>query len=88
MTFPLPPRLLTSARASTSAGHGGQDGDKSSGAAYFVRDLQNPRDRREARADILDTPLLPGSTVKAVALVAALEDGCDQRRLAHVCRRR
>jgi SpoIID/LytB domain protein len=60
---------------------------QSSGAAYFVRDLQNPRDRREARADILDTPLHPGSTVKAVALVAALESGVLTPDSSHVCRR-
>jgi SpoIID/LytB domain protein len=59
----------------------------SSGAAYFVRDLQNPRDRREARADILDTPLHPGSTVKAVALVAALESGVITPDSSYVCRR-
>ena len=44
-------------------------------AAYFVRSLDNPRDRRESRGDILDTPVLPGSVVKTVALVSALENG-------------
>ena len=56
-------------------------------AAYFVRSLDNPRDRREARADILDTPVLPGSIVKAVALVAALEDGLLDAGANHMCRR-
>jgi len=56
-------------------------------AAYFVRSLDNPRERREARADILDTPVLPGSIVKAVALVAALEEGVVRAGTNHVCRR-
>jgi len=55
--------------------------------AYFVRNLDNPRERREARADILDTPVLPGSIVKAVALVAALEDGIVRADSNHMCRR-
>ena len=65
----------------------GVSGAQSSGAAIFVRDLQNPRDRREARADILDAPLNPGSTVKAVALVAALESRVINADSSHVCRR-
>lgn len=56
--------------------------------AFFVRSLDNPRERREARADILDTPVLPGSIVKAVALVAALEEGVVDAGSNHVCRRR
>lgn len=60
---------------------------QASGAAFFVRDLQNPRDRREARPDILDTPLNPGSTVKAVALVAALESGVITPETSRLCRR-
>jgi len=55
--------------------------------AYFVRSLDNPRERREARADILDTQVLPGSIVKAVALVAALEDGVIRDTTSHMCRR-
>ena len=69
-----------SLRADASAG-------KPSAAAFFVRSLDNPRDRREARADILDTPVLPGSIVKAVALVAALEDGVIDADSSHMCRR-
>ncbi len=57
------------------------------GVAFFVRSLDHPRDRREARADILDTPVLPGSIVKAVALVAALEDGVIRAGSNHRCRR-
>ncbi|MGE3492767.1 MAG: SpoIID/LytB domain-containing protein [Vicinamibacterales bacterium] len=57
------------------------------GAAFFVRSLDNPRERREARADILDTPVLPGSVVKAAALVAALESGVISADTGHMCRR-
>lgn len=57
------------------------------GAAYFIRGLEDPRDRIEARADILDTPVLPGSTVKMVALVAALEKGVITPTTSHMCRR-
>ncbi len=57
------------------------------GPAFFVRNLDNPRERREARVDILDTPVLPGSIVKAVALVAALEDGVIRADSNHMCRR-
>ena len=55
--------------------------------AYFIRGLEDPRDRQEARADILDTPVLPGSIVKTVALVAALEKGVITPTTAHMCRR-
>jgi SpoIID/LytB domain protein len=57
------------------------------GPAYFVRSLDEPRDRREARADILDTPVLPGSIVKTMALVAALEHGVITPESSHMCRR-
>lgn len=57
------------------------------GAAFFIRGLEDPRDRQEARADILDTPVLPGSTVKMVALVAALEKGVITASTSHMCRR-
>jgi stage II sporulation protein D len=56
-------------------------------AAYFLRGLDDPRDRREARADILDTPVFPGSIVKTVALVAALERGIITANSSHICRR-
>ena len=57
------------------------------GAAFFDRSLDNPRERREARADILDTPVRPGSIVKAVALVAGLERGVIRPNMTHICRR-
>jgi penicillin-binding protein 2 len=56
-------------------------------AAFFIRSLDNPRDRREARADILDTPVFPGSVVKPIALIAALERGVVTPDHAHLCRR-
>lgn len=58
-----------------------------SGAAFLVRSLATPRDRREARPEILDTPVLPGSVMKAVTLVAALEAGVIQGDTEHMCRR-
>lgn len=57
------------------------------GAAYFVRHLTNPRERREQRADILDAPALPGSVVKAVTLVTALETGVVTAETGAMCRR-
>src|SRR3954452_9919073 len=56
-------------------------------AAYFVRNLDDPRDRQEQRGDILDTPVYPGSIVKTVALVAALERGIITPTSTHMCRR-
>ena len=55
--------------------------------AYFIRSLDDPRDRQEARADILDTPVLPGSIAKTIALVAALEKGIITANTSHMCRR-
>ncbi len=57
------------------------------GAAFFLRSLSNPRERREARADVLDTPVLPGSIVKAVTLVTALEAGAVGPDTGAMCRR-
>lgn len=57
------------------------------GAAYFMRSLNNPRDRRESRAEVLDTPVHAGSVVKPIALVAALERGVIRPDSAHMCRR-
>ena len=57
------------------------------GAAYFVRSLQNSADRREARSEVLDTPVLPGSVIKVVTLVAALENAVITPEATHLCRR-
>jgi SpoIID/LytB domain protein len=56
-------------------------------AAYFVRSLDNPRQRHEAQSRILDTPVHPGSVVKPLALVAALEHGIVDAGTTHMCRR-
>ena len=58
-----------------------------SGPAYFIRSLENPRDRREARPEILDTPVHPGSVVKPIALIAALERSVIRPDHTHMCRR-
>ena len=52
-----------------------------------MRSLDNPRERREARPDILDAPVFPGSVVKAVTLVAALESGAIEADSTQMCRR-
>jgi len=57
------------------------------GAAWLVRPLDGRSSLRQARADVLDTPVLPGSVIKAVTLVAALEAGVITERSTHVCRR-
>ena len=57
------------------------------GAAWLVRPLDSQGPRRQARADILDTPVLPGSVVKVVTLVAALESGVVHEQTTHLCRR-
>jgi SpoIID/LytB domain protein len=57
------------------------------GAAWFVRGLDNPRDRQEANAGVLDTLVHPGSVVKPLALAAALERGLVRPTDSHVCRR-
>ena len=44
-------------------------------AAFFIRSLDNPRERQEAQSRLLDTPVHPGSVVKPLALIAALEHG-------------
>ena len=57
------------------------------GPAFFVRSLHNPAERREARAEILDTPVLPGSIMKVVTLVAALESQAIDPDTGRICRR-
>ena len=56
-------------------------------AAFFVRSLDNPRERQEARPEILDAPMFPGSIATAVSLVAALESGAIHADSSRVCRR-
>jgi SpoIID/LytB domain protein len=57
------------------------------GAAWLIRSLDSPSDSRESRPEILDTPILPGSVMKAVALVAALESGVIAADTSRMCRR-
>ncbi len=80
---PVRDQTSTSATATASQPAGKRPAE----AAFFIRNLDNPRERREARADILDTPVLPGSVVKAVALVAALDSGVIRADANHMCRR-
>lgn len=44
-------------------------------------------DRREARPDLLDRPVLPGSVMKVVTLVSALEHNIIDAGTTHLCRR-
>ena len=57
------------------------------GPAYLLQSLQNPADRQEERANVLDTPVLPGSVIKALTLVAALESQVIEADTARMCRR-
>src|SRR5687767_8169859 len=57
------------------------------GPAYFIRSLQDPGERRESRPDILDTPILAGSVMKAVTLAAALESQVIEPDMSRLCRR-
>lgn len=56
-------------------------------AGYLLRSLQKPSDRREARPDLLDRPVLPGSVMKVVTLISAFEHGVIDPATTHVCRR-
>jgi SpoIID/LytB domain protein len=58
-----------------------------SGAAWFVRSLDTPSDRRESGAQVLDAPILPGSVMKAVTLVAALDSHTIEPDTTRMCRR-
>jgi stage II sporulation protein D len=57
------------------------------GAAWLIRSLDSPADSRESRPDVLDAPILPGSLMKAVTLVAALESGVVAADTSRMCRR-
>jgi SpoIID/LytB domain protein len=58
-----------------------------SGPAFLLKSLYNTSERRESRSEILDTPVLPGSLMKTVTLVAALESQVIEPDTARVCRR-
>lgn len=57
------------------------------GAAVLVLDWSGAGQGREARPEVLDTPVLPGSIAKVFALAAAAEAGLVDERTTHVCRR-
>ena len=83
---------VTRTAASVSAARGtapaaAQPASAPPGAAYFIRSLTTPRERREARPDVLDRPVLPGSVVKALTLVTALEAGVVTPQTGAMCRR-
>lgn len=63
------------------------DAQRPTGAAWLIQSLDNPGDRREEGTAILDTPILPGSVIKAVTLVAALEANIIRPDTARMCRR-
>lgn len=80
--------LLWVAAVAAPAPPAGRGQEQAAGtAAYFIRSLDNPRERREARAAVLDTPVHPGSVVKPLALIAALERGIVDAGSGHMCRR-
>ncbi len=55
------------------------------GAAYLIRTLAHPAEQVEQRRDVLDTPVLPGSVIKALTLVAAVESQVVDADTRHVC---
>lgn len=58
-----------------------------SSAAYLLVDLRTGRTLSSSRADVLSSPVAPGSIMKIVTLVAALEEGVVTPATAIVCRR-
>lgn len=74
--------LAVGAAGATRAPTGAQGG-----SAFFVRSLHDAAERREARPDILDAPILPGSVMKTVTLVAALESQVIEPDTTRICRR-
>src|SRR5687767_15300719 len=79
--------VVVSLLAALASGTAGSSIRAQSGPAYFVRSLHTPAERRESRPDILDTPMLAGSVMKAVTLVAALESQVIEPETARMCRR-
>lgn len=57
------------------------------GAAFLVRSLSSGAVVAQARPDVLDTSVLPGSIAKAATLVAALETGVVTPATTRLCRR-
>ncbi len=61
--------------------------EQTQGPASVVTAVASGRIESEARGELLDTPVLPGSVMKAWTLVAALESGVIEARTSRVCRR-
>src|SRR5262245_36540357 len=57
-------------------------------AAWLLAGIDGGPPARESHPDVLDAPVLPGSTMKIVALIAALERHVIDRHTTHMCRRR
>jgi penicillin-binding protein 2 len=57
------------------------------GVAYLAVDLKSGRTIASSRADLLDTPVEPGSIAKIATLAAALESGVVTERTAILCTR-
>jgi SpoIID/LytB domain protein len=55
--------------------------------AWILRSLDQPADRQESRPEVLDAAILPGSVIKALTLVAALESQTIEADTARMCRR-
>jgi SpoIID/LytB domain protein len=79
--------LLGGIVAAASGGVGPAVVQAPAGSAYLLRSLQNPADRQQQRPDILDTPILPGSVIKVLTLVAALESQIIEPDTARLCRK-
>jgi stage II sporulation protein D len=75
-----------SARTSTARAEP-PEADVPPGAAYLVVEMPSGHELDRAHAEILDTPILPGSIAKIPLLAAALEAGVATPRTTLVCRR-
>jgi stage II sporulation protein D len=87
---PQTPATATEARAGNQAQRGLQPSDTAIPAetAWRLIDLGDGTTIGEARPDILDTPIQPGSLMKIVTLAAAVEAGLVTDRTALLCPRR
>ncbi len=73
--------------ASAAAVPSSQSAARPSGPAYRVVDLDSNRTLEESRADIIDTPVAPGSVFKIATFIAASEAGLIEPSTSIVCRR-